>query len=246
MLSIKNLSVTISDAAILHECCLEIQLGSVHVLVGPNGSGKSSLALSLMGHPAYNVTSGDVIFDGSNIVSLATHIKVQRGMFLALQNTVEISGLRVLHFLKEISAISNKSSESMAQFMERVRPLLDIVGLSESILSRSVNAGFSGGEKKRFELLQMLILKPKLAILDEIDSGVDVDGLKMIASSLAWYKEQNPSASFLIVTHYRRIVDYLSIDKVHVMIEGSIVKSGDRSLLEEIDKQGYACYAKKD
>jgi len=255
MLFVKNFSVTIQTSqesgdksAMLHvlkNCNLSVEAGSVHVLVGPNGSGKSSLAASLMGHPLYEVVAGNVTFDGQDLLSLPTHIKAQKGLYLAMQHPVEISGLQVLHFLKELLAVAEKKSQSVADFLLCVRPLLALVGLPESILYRFVNVGFSGGEKKRFEVLQMLLLKPKFAILDEIDSGVDVDGLKMIAQGLLWYKQQNPHVSFLIVTHYRRILEYVSPDVVHVMIDGTIVQTGDRQLLDDIEFKGYAAYAKR-
>ncbi|MFA5998808.1 MAG: Fe-S cluster assembly ATPase SufC [Candidatus Babeliales bacterium] len=250
MLSIKNFSVAINGSQILNQCNLEIQPGTVHVLVGPNGSGKSSLASSLMGHPTYEITQGEVLFEGQDIVTVPTHIKAQKGLYLALQHPVEISGLAVLSFLKEISAIALKKTEpvvteTVPEFLERVKPLLAIVGLPDCILTRFVNVGFSGGEKKRFELLQMLLLQPKLAILDEIDSGVDVDGLKMIANGLLWYKQNNPQASFLIVTHYRRILEFIKPDVVHVMIDGQLACTGSSELLDDIEARGYGSYAKR-
>ncbi|MCX5924192.1 MAG: hypothetical protein NTZ68_02095 [Candidatus Dependentiae bacterium] len=167
-----------------------------------------------------------------------------------MQHPVEISGLAVLSFLKEISAIALKKTEivkteTMPEFLDRLKPLLAVVGLPETILTRFVNVGFSGGEKKRFELLQMLLLQPKLAILDEIDSGVDVDGLKMIANGLLWYKHNNPQASFLIVTHYRRILEFIKPDVVHVLIDGSIVRTGGSEFLDDIEARGYGSYAKR-
>ncbi len=255
MLLVKDFSVAIQNAHmsqdqvvkshILKDCNLSVEPGSVHVLVGPNGSGKSSLAASLMGHPLYEVVSGEVTFEGQDFLSLPTHVKAQKGLYLAMQHPVEISGLQVLHFLKELVGIRETKSQSIEEFLFCVRPLLALVGLPESILYRFVNVGFSGGEKKRFEVLQMLLLKPKFAILDEIDSGVDVDGLKMIAQGLLWYKQQNPDVSLLIVTHYRRILEYVSPDVVHVMIDGSIVQTGDRQLLDDIEAKGYAAYAKR-
>ena len=245
MLLVKNFSVAIQSSQILNNCNLQIEPGTVHVLVGPNGSGKSSLAASLMGHPLYEIVTGEVTFQGQDLLSLATHIKAQKGLYLSVQHPLEISGLQVLHFLKEISSIADKKTESISEFLIRVNPLLGLVGLPESILYRCVNVGFSGGEKKRFELLQMFLLKPRLAILDEIDSGVDVDGLKMIAQGILWYKEQNPKVSFLIVTHYRRILEYVKPDVVHLMIDGSIVQTGSSQLLDDIETKGYASYAKR-
>lgn len=245
MLSIQNYSVHVSDLPILQDCSLVLKPGSVHVLMGPNGSGKSSLVASLMGHPAYTITSGSVTLDGQDVLSISTHQKALQGLFLALQHPTEIEGLQVLHFLQELARVRNKTFGSSTEFLNHIKKLLDIVGLPESILFRSVNVGFSGGEKKRFELLQMLLLEPKVVLLDEIDSGVDIDGLKMIAQGLVWYKEQYPDVVFLFVTHYRKIVDYIQPDFVHVMIAGKIVATADKTLLDVIEKFGYEPYAKR-
>ena len=245
MLSIQNYSVRIGDLSILHNCSLTLKPGTVHVLMGPNGSGKSSLVASLMGHPAYTITSGSVTLHDKDIATLSTHQKALQGLFLAVQHPIEIEGLQVLHFLQELARVRQKFFGSPVEFLNHIKKLLDIVGLPESILLRSVNVGFSGGEKKRFELLQMLLLEPTVVLLDEIDSGVDIDGLKMITHGLLWYKKQHPDVAFLFVTHYRKIVDYIQPDFVHVMISGQIVQSGDKSLLDVIEKNGYEPYAKR-
>ena len=245
MFSIQNYSVCIGDVQILHDCSLNLQVGSVHVLMGPNGSGKSSLVTSLMGHPLYQIDSGKVFLDGCDIANLPIHQKSLNGLFLAVQHSVEIEGLSVLHFLQELVRVHRKNMVSMADVLHEINTLLQVVGFAESILSRFVNVGFSGGEKKRFELLIMLLLKPKVVMLDEIDSGVDVDGLKMIAQVLLSYKKNYPEVIILLVTHYRKIVDYVTPDFVHVMISGKIVQSGDQQLLDAIENFGYEQYEKR-
>lgn len=244
MFSIQNYSVSVGDISVVKNCNLYFAPGSVHALMGPNGSGKSSLVASLMGHPSYTV-DGQITFLDQNIVSRATHERAMQGLFLAVQHPIEIEGLQVLHFLQELARIHKKLPESAHDFLTQVKKLLQIVGLCESILSRSVNVGFSGGEKKRFELLQMLLLEPKFIMLDEIDSGVDIDGLKMIAQGLNWYKETHPDTILFFVTHYRKIVDYVKPDHVHVMVAGEIVQTGDATLLDAIEQQGYEPYAKR-
>ncbi|OGB86538.1 Fe-S cluster assembly ATPase SufC [candidate division TM6 bacterium RIFCSPHIGHO2_12_FULL_38_8] len=245
MFSIQNYSVRVDQRLVVKNCNLTLSAGSVHVLMGPNGSGKSSLVLSLMGHPLYEILDGKIIFYDQNLTMLSTQQRAEQGLFLAVQHPVEIAGLQVLHFLQELCRVRKKLPESPQNFLTQVSKLLEIVGLPESILSRSVNVGFSGGEKKRFELLQLLLLEPSVVMLDEIDSGVDVDGLKMIAQGLTWYKQQNPNVILFFVTHYRKIVDYVQPDFVHVMMEGEIVRSGDAVLLDEIEKFGYEPYAKR-
>ncbi len=244
MFLIQNYSVSVGDVSVVKNCHLYFAPGSVHVLMGPNGSGKSSLVASLMGHPSYTV-SGEIVSLNQNIVSLATHERAMQGLFLAVQHPIEIEGLQVLHFLQELARIHKKLPTLSDEFLIKIKKLLNIVGLCDSILSRCVNVGFSGGEKKRFELLQMLLLEPKFIMLDEIDSGVDIDGLKMIAQALNWYKQTHPETILFFVTHYRKIVDYVKPDHVHIMVAGEIVQTGDATLLDLIDQQGYESYAKR-
>lgn len=249
MLHVQKISVSVSEInnskSILKDCSLDVFAGQVHVLMGPNGSGKSSLIYTLMGHPAYSITSGTFSFLGENFLDVSTHIRSRNGLYLAMQQPEAIAGLQVLSFLKEIYAIHASKNVAVIDFLEIVKPLLHQVGLTESVLYRSVNDNFSGGEKKRFELLQLLLLKPKLCLLDEIDSGVDIDGLLLIAQCLKTYREQNPESSMIIVTHYRRILQYLQPDVVHIMIDGSIVQSGGSELIDVIEQQGYELYAKR-
>ena len=230
----------------MSNCNLKISPGSVHVLVGANGSGKSSLAATIMGSLLYKKISGQLLFHDQNLCVMSTHIRARKGIYFAMQDSVEISGLQVLSFLKEIVRLHDDRLQSISDFLCLLRPLLERVGLPESILYRYVNIGFSGGEKKRFELLQMLLLKPKFIILDEIDSGVDIEGLKMIASTIMWYKQQHPDSAFLIITHHhKRMLNYMLLDKVHVMIQGRIVHSGSGEVLDTIEQHGYGIYEKR-
>lgn len=249
MLCIKDLSVSVFDVKesriILKDCSLQIKLGQIHVLMGPNGSGKSSLVYTLMGHPCYEVISGTIDFCEKNLLAMPTHIRSKQGLYLSMQQPEAIAGLQVLSFLKEVYAIHAKKTVLMAEFLEIVKPLLHHVGLPEAMLYRSVNDSFSGGEKKRFELLQMMLLKPKLCLLDELDSGVDIDGLQLIAQSLKSYREQNPESSMIIVTHYRRILEYVKPDIVHIMIDGTIVQTGGIELIDLVEQFGYERYAKR-
>lgn len=249
MLHIKNICVSVIDEnkskLILNDCSLSVKPGEIHVLMGPNGSGKSSLVYTLMGHPLYEITSGAITFFDKNLLDMPTHMRSKEGLYLSVQQPETIPGLQVLSFLKEIYTIHVKKSLPMVDFLEIIKPLLHYVGLAESMLYRSVNDSFSGGEKKRFELLQMMLLKPKLCLLDELDSGVDIDGLQLIAQSLQLYREQNPESSMIIVTHYRRILQYLKPDVVHVMINGNIVSTGGVDVIDAIEQQGYERYAKR-
>lgn len=249
MLHIKNITVTVIDQKesknILKDCSLQVEPGQIHVLMGPNGSGKSSLVYTLMGHPSYEVVSGGIDFLKENFLEMSTPIRSRQGLYLSMQQPEAIAGLQVISFLREIYVIHEKTAVPMQDFLNIVRPLLQFVGLTESMLYRSVNDGFSGGEKKRFELLQMLLLKPRLCLLDELDSGVDIDGLQLIAQSLKFFKEQNPESSMIIVTHYRHILRYLQPDIVHVMIDGSIVATGGADIIDMIEQQGYERYAKR-
>lgn len=245
MLHINNLSVNVDAHTVLDHCSINFDTGLVHVIMGPNGSGKSSLAASVMGHPMYQVVHGSIMWQGTDIVSLSSTQRAKLGIFLALQNPVEIQGLSVAYFLKELCSMRDGTVVSMADTIKEVEPLLQLVGLPATIMQRCVNVGFSGGEKKRFELLQMLILRPKIAILDELDSGVDIDGLRDLANGLQWYRQQYPEAMIIIITHYRHILNHVRPDTVHIMMNGSFVASGDSSMLDIIEKDGYESYAKR-
>jgi Fe-S cluster assembly ATP-binding protein len=245
MFRIQSLSVRVQDKIIIKDCSQDFTSGLAHVLMGPNGSGKSSLVATIMGHPSYQVESGTIFWNGRNIIDLPIHQRAAMGFFLANQHPVEIQGLKVIHFLQEIYNKAHGKIISVKDLLDYLSPFLKLVGLTELILERSLNVGFSGGEKKRFELLQMLILHPKLVILDELDSGVDVDGLKDLANGLNWYKNQFPQTTFIMITHYGHILKYFKPDQVHVMIDGTIIDSGDSSLANEIENNGYSNYAKR-
>ena len=226
MLKISQITVSVQTQDIIKNCSKDFNAGLMHILMGPNGSGKSSLAATVMGHPAYHISSGQVFWNSESLNLLPVHQRAAAGIFLAMQHPVEIQGLKVIHFLQEIYAKIHKQVISIKELLEKVEPLLKLVGLTDAIFERSVNVGFSGGEKKRFELLQMLLLEPKLAILDELDSGVDVDGIKHLQMGLNWYKTKFPDATIIMITHYGHILKYFTPDKIHVMVDGAILHRG--------------------
>ncbi len=243
MLYVQNLTVCVEQKNVLQGFSLQVACGSLHVIMGQNGSGKSSLAHSLMGLPAYEVTSGLIQFNGHNLATVSIQDRSKRGIFLAFQQPLTIPGVTVFQFLKEIYGASGYQS-SPAEFQQLLQNLLDQVGLDHSFLYRGFNENFSGGEKKRLEIVQMLLLKPQLIILDEIDSGLDVDALKAIGNCVQRYLQENKQASCIVITHYRRILDYLQPDFVHVMHAGTIVHSGDAQLSYEIEQNGYDSYGR--
>jgi len=242
MLLLKKLTVVIAEKIVVQDCSLEITKGSVHAIMGQNGSGKSSLAHSLMGLSLYQIQEGQIEFEGQDLIQLSIHQRNKAGIFLAFQQPVTIPGVSVFQFLQEIYKASGQEQVASADFLELLQKLLFKVGLDQSFLYRSLHENFSGGEKKRLEILQMLLLKPKLIILDEIDSGLDVDALKSIAASVCDYLAENKDASCLVITHYCRILDYLEPDFVHVMHKGTIVESGSKDLAFIIEQQGYDRY----
>ncbi|BFH74255.1 Fe-S cluster assembly ATPase SufC [Sulfurisphaera javensis] len=237
-LQIENLHVTVEGKEILKGVSLTINSGEIHVLMGPNGSGKTSLSLAIMGHPKYKITEGKILLDGEDITNIETHEKVKKGLFLAFQNPIEISGVKLSTLLvAEYNRIYG-SSNSPLQVISFVKELSKNVGVTDALLNRGIFEGFSGGEKKRTEILQMLLMKPKIAILDEPDSGVDVDGLRAIAEAILKLKNEN-NTGYLIITHYRRILDHVKADKVHVLYRGKIVATGGMELAKLIDEKGY-------
>ncbi|MCG2909331.1 MAG: Fe-S cluster assembly ATPase SufC [Sulfolobaceae archaeon] len=237
-LKIEDLHVEVEGKEILKGVSLEIKSGEISVLMGPNGSGKTSLSLALMGHPKYKITKGRIILDGEDITNLETFEKVRKGLFLAFQNPIEISGVKLSTLLvAEYNRIYGSSAQPM-QVISYVKELSKKVGVADSLLNRGIFEGFSGGEKKRTEILQMLLMKPKFAILDEPDSGVDVDGLRAIANAILSLRDENKTG-FLIITHYRRILDHVNADKVYVLYKGKIVASGGIELAKLIDEKGY-------
>ncbi|MQL55306.1 Fe-S cluster assembly ATPase SufC [Acidianus ambivalens] len=237
-LKIEDLHVEVEGKEIIKGISLEVKSGEVHAIMGPNGSGKTTLSLAIMGHPKYKITKGRILLDGEDITNLETDQKVKKGLFLAFQNPIEISGVKLSTLLVAEYNRVYGSNESVTQVFSKIASLSKSVGISDSLLNRGVFEGFSGGEKKRVEILQLQILKPKFAILDEPDSGVDVDGLKTISDVIKKVKEEN-NTGYLIITHYRRILDYVNADKIHVLYKGRIVASGSMELAKLIDEKGY-------
>jgi len=240
MFSIDNLSVSIDDKSILKNLSLEIAPGQVHAIMGPNGSGKSTLAQSIMGISSYEVTDGVVRFDGVTITNLPAHQRAQRGIFLSFQQPPAIPELRVFTLLKEMRQTNAKESFDLTAFMQEVKGYLELLSMDHSFLERNCNDGFSGGERKRFELLQLLVARPKVLILDEIDSGLDIDALKLVAKVLQKVKADNPDLMTIIITHYNRILEHIVPDYVHVLVNGQIVQSSDATLVPQLEQTGYA------
>jgi len=241
MLSIKHLKVSVEGKEILKGIDLQVRAGEVHAIMGPNGSGKSTLAHILAGRDGYQVTAGEVRFRGGDLLELAVEERAQRGIFLAMQYPVELPGVNNMTFLREsMNALRRARGEDeidAISFMKQVRAKAKQVELPDKLLKRSVNAGFSGGEKKRNEILQMAMLEPYLAILDETDSGLDIDALRSVADGVN--RLRSPDRAMLIVTHYQRLLDYIEPDRVHVLADGRIVRSGGKELALELESRGY-------
>ncbi|MBO0934894.1 Fe-S cluster assembly ATPase SufC [Fibrella aquatilis] len=241
MLSISNLQASIGDKQILKGINLTVQPGEVHAIMGPNGSGKSTLANVLAGREDYTVTDGSVLFDGKDLLDLSAEQRAAEGIFLAFQYPIEIPGVSTTNFLKtalnEIRKYRGQTPLDAVQFLKLMKERMKLVSIDQSLLSRSLNEGFSGGEKKRNEIFQMAMLEPKLAILDETDSGLDIDALRIVAEGVN--KLRSPERSAIVVTHYQRLLDYIVPDFVHVLYKGRIVKSGPKELAYELEEKGY-------
>lgn len=241
MLSIKNLQANVEGKEILKGINLELKAGEVHAIMGPNGSGKSTLANVLTGNKSYEVTGGDVLFDGKNLLDMDPETRAREGMFLAFQYPVEIPGISNATFLKtalnELRKYKGEAELTPKEFLEKIKEKAKILGLDETLISRYVNVGFSGGEKKRNEIFQMLMLEPKFVLLDETDSGLDIDALKIVSNGVNIYR--NPNNAFLVITHYQRLLDYIVPDFVHVLSKGRIIKSGGKELALELEEKGY-------
>ncbi len=237
MLDIRELSVKVNEKVVLKNFSLSLPNGEVHVLMGRNGVGKSTLANVIVGHPDFEIISGDILLDGQSIVTLPVDARARMGLFLSFQTPIELPGVSVANFIREaLQSRLNKRIDAVA-FYKKLYSYMDLLKLDRSITSRSMNVGFSGGERKRLEILQMLILEPKCVILDEIDSGVDADALKLIANGFNELRDENFCA--LIITHYKRLFDYIKPDVVHVMDDGAIIKSGNCDLVNQIETMGY-------
>src|SRR5437588_3910314 len=241
MLDIKNLQAGIDGKEILHGLDLHLEPGEVHAIMGPNGSGKSTLANVLAGRPRYEVTQGSITFEGKNLLGMPIEERAREGVFLAMQYPVEIPGVNNIYFLKAAlnSIRKHRGEEELdaMEFLELAREKMKLVDLDPAFMNRAVNEGFSGGEKKRNEIFQMAVLDPKLAILDETDSGLDIDALRIVAEGVNALRSEKHSV--LVITHYQRLLKYLIPDVVHVLANGQIVKSGGKELAEELEQKGY-------
>ncbi|HNV09339.1 MAG TPA: Fe-S cluster assembly ATPase SufC [Dokdonella sp.] len=247
MLKIENLHVRVGGKEILKGLSLEAKAGEVHAIMGPNGAGKSTLGNVLAGREGYEVTEGSVEYDRTNLLELEPEERAAAGVFLAFQYPVEIPGVNNTYFLRSaLNAQRKRRGEAeldSVQFLKRVREKLAVLHLKDELLHRAVNEGFSGGEKKRNEIFQMALLEPKLAVLDETDSGLDIDALKMVADGVNAMRD--PSRAFIVITHYQRLLDYIVPDFVHVLADGRIVESGDKTLALKLEEHGYAWVAQR-
>jgi len=241
VLHIQDLHAGVGDKEILRGISLSVNEGEVHAIMGPNGSGKSTLAQVLAGHPGYNVTGGSVTYDNQDLLDLEPEERARAGVFLAFQYPVEIPGVSNAYFLRsaynEVRKAHGESEADPLEFLDIMTEKLKIIDLDDSMLNRSVNAGFSGGEKKRNEILQLAVLEPRLAILDETDSGLDIDALRTVADGVNALRR--PNNAFVVVTHYQRLLNYIVPDFVHVLVDGRIAKSGGKELAFELEERGY-------
>jgi Fe-S cluster assembly ATP-binding protein len=239
LLSLNNVSVSALDQPVLYDIDLKINAGTIHAIMGPNGSGKSTLAYALAGHPQYAVTAGSVILNGVDLVAVPAHERARNGLFLSFQHPIEIPGVSVASFLKEAyvakTGVYISAVDFQAMLLERCKQL----SIDSAFTARAVNVGFSGGEKKRLELLQLLLLQPQVAILDEIDSGLDIDSLKIVAQGIELARAENPAMSILLITHYQRILEYIIPDYVHVLCDGRMQYSGDATVAHMLEARGY-------
>ncbi|MBD2293204.1 Fe-S cluster assembly ATPase SufC [Anabaena sphaerica FACHB-251] len=241
ILSVKGLTADVDGTPILKGLNLDVRAGEIHAIMGPNGSGKSTFSKVLAGHPAYTVTGGEVVFQGANLLEMEAEERARSGVFLAFQYPLEIPGVSNLDFLR-VAYNSRRKAQGLEEvdafdFDDLVEEKLDVVKMNPAFLNRSVNEGFSGGEKKRNEILQMAILEPKLAILDETDSGLDIDALKIVANGVN--QLTSPENATIMITHYQRLLDYIVPDFVHVMAQGQIIRSGGKELALELESRGY-------
>ncbi len=241
LLDVQNISVSVDEKTVLKNLNLKIGEGETHVLMGPNGAGKSTLGNVLMGNPVYRLDGGKIIFDGQDLTSESTDKRAKAGMFLSFQNPLEVPGISLESFIR--SAIQQKTGErvKLFQFQKELQKNMRLLNMDESYAKRDLNVGFSGGERKKSEILQLLMLKPKFAVLDETDSGLDVDAVRTVSKGVEEY-QKNQNGGLLIITHSTRILESLHVDYTHVLVKGQIVKTGDGSLVEEINRNGFDKY----
>lgn len=241
MLEIKNLHASVEGKQILKGLNLRIAAGEVHSLMGPNGSGKSTLARVLTGHESYEVQDGEILYEGQDLLEMSVDERARAGLFMAFQYPVEIPGVSNMEFLKAalnaVRKARGEEEQDAMTFLKLVRQKIKLVKMPEDLLKRSVNEGFSGGEKKKHEVFQMAVLEPKFCVLDETDSGLDIDALRIVADGVNTMR--GPDRGFLVITHYQRLLDYIVPDFVHVLVDGRIVKSGDKKLALELEERGY-------
>ena len=242
LLDVQNISVDINGKSVLHGIDLKINKGETHVFMGPNGAGKSTLGNTLMGNPVYMLTEGKIIFDGKDLTEEKTDVRAKAGMFLSFQNPLEVPGISLETFIR--SALQQRTGEhvKLFQFQKDLQAAMQLLNMDISYASRDLNVGFSGGERKKSEILQMLMLKPKFAILDETDSGLDVDAVRTVSKGIEAYKQNG--GTLLIITHSAKILESLTVDFTHVLVKGKIVKTGDASLVDEINKNGFERFEK--
>lgn len=241
-LALESLSVAVDQKEIIHGISLTIKPGEIHAIMGPNGSGKSTLANAVMGHPKYTITGGQIMLDGENITSLKVNEKAKKGLFLSMQYPPSIDGVTVTNFLRTSVAAVIGEKQNPIKFHKSLLAAMETLGIDPSFAGRYLNVGFSGGEKKRMEILQLLTLNPTYAILDETDSGLDVDALRVVAEGINRFHAKDKGV--LLVTHYNRILEYVQPDFVHIMVNGKIVKTGGKELAKEIEESGYEQFIK--
>ncbi len=237
MLEIKDLHVEVDGKEILKGVSLAIKQGEIHALMGPNGSGKSTLSQTIMGHPRYVITKGDILYNGESILKMSPDKRARLGLFLSFQYPVEIPGVNMAYFLRSAMNAMNGSTKSVKEFRQLLAEKMELLKIPKEFANRYLNEGFSGGEKKRGEILQLAVLNPKIAILDETDSGLDIDALKTVANGIN--ELRGPGIGMLLITHYNRILHYIKPDKVHILIDGKIMKSGGHELAVELEETGY-------
>lgn len=238
-IEIKNLNVNINDKNILNNYNLVINKGEIHAIMGPNGTGKSTLSKVIMGSPNYVITSGDILVDGTSILEKATDERSRLGIFLVYQNPISVEGISNSEFIRTALNQKQEKPVGLYEFVQKMEQGMNELKMDSSMMHRSLNQGFSGGERKKNEILQMKFLKPKFIILDELDSGLDVDSLKIVCDNINDYLKENPDTSLLLITHYTRILDYIKPTHVHMMKDGTITLSGDYNLAKKIEKYGY-------